>query len=382
MTTDGRRRVKIDDVRTLMERFLAACGCDPDVAEVVADVFLEADLRGHHVQGLDHLIYMMVRALQSGRINPNGRPRVVKSSDAFALVDGDRGPGQVAGVYAADLVLEKTRHSGVAAVGVVNSSDIYLLGYYAERMARGGIVGMVFSDGLPLVHAPGGAERILGTNPLAFGIPAAGKEPIVLDCATSAGLYAQIHRAAREGRPIPEGVAVDADGVPTRDPRAAIGGALSPLGSPLSAHKGYGLALCVGLLSGPLVGATVGPATGRSIISTSVLPSGERRSDLWENLGKEDFGPTGSKGHLFLGIDPAVFGDPERFRNGVTDYVNEIKNSRKAPGSAEILVPGERSLSARERCLRDGLLAIEERAWADCARLAARLNVNMPPTSA
>lgn len=360
-----------------MEDLLAAVGCESDIARTVADVFLEADLRGHSVQGLDHFIYLMIRAMRSGRINPNGRPRIVKEGPAFALVDGDRGPGHVAGVFAADMAVEKARKAGCATIGVVNSSDIYLLGYYVERMARAGVVGLLFSDGLPLVHPYQGVERILGTNPLAIGIPTGGREPIVLDVATSASLYATVYRAARNGEEIPEGAAVGADGRPTRDPAAALKGALSPLGSPLAGHKGYGLALCVGLLSGPLVGAAVGRATGHSIIATAVLPSGEKRADLWENLGKEDFGPKGSKGHLFLAIDPASFGDSAVFLRGVEAYVAEIKASKKAPGVDEIRVPGERGFALRELSVAQGVVRVEERVWKDAIKLAESFGVRI-----
>lgn len=373
MGTDLTRAVRIDVLRDLMQRILTRLGCEPEIAATVADVFVEAELRGQPVEGLEQLIYSMVRALH-GRMNPNGRPRIVKDGEAFALIDGDRGPGQVAGVFAADLAIHKARKSGCCVVGIVNSRDMAMAGYYAERIARAGLVGLIFTDALPQVHPYGGMERILGANAIAIGIPTAGAHPVLLDFGTCAGMFRDIYEAARRGEDIPEGLAIGSDGLPTRNAAAAIEGALSPFGG----HKGYGLGLCVGLLSGPLVGAAVGRATGRSLTASSVLPSGETRPDLWETLGKEDLGPTGSKGHLFIAIDPAVFGDPATFRVAVSAYIKEVKDSRKAPGVSEIRVPGERAFSERERSVHGGVVPIEERVWADTAKLAAVLGVTMP----
>lgn len=374
MAVETSRLVPIAALRTLIEAILGRLGCEPDVTTTVADMFVEANLRGHSGQGLEHFIYSMVRSIKSGRINPRGRPRVIKEGEAFALVDGETGPGQVAAVFAADLAVQKAAHAGCSVIGIVDSRDIYMVGYYAERIARAGSVGVIFTDGIPLVHPYGGIERVLGTNPIAIGVPTAGVHPIVLDLATCAGLFRDIWGAALRKEEIPEGLAVGADGLPTRSGPAALKGALSPLGG----HKGYGLALCVGLLSGPLVGAAVGRATGSPIVASAVLDSGEVRADIWERLGKEDFGPTGSKGHLFVAVNPAVFGDEGTFRNAVTAYINEIKTSRRAPGVSEILVPGERSFRERDRNLVEGTVPIEERVWADALRLASVLNVRFP----
>ena len=130
-------------LRALMESLLKAAGCGPNVASEVAKVFLEADLRGVGLQGLDHMP-TMIRGLRTGRINPHGKPRIIKEEAASILIDGDAGPGQIAMIYGADLAMRKARESGCCAVGIINSSDIFMLGYYGEQIAQAGLVGLVF----------------------------------------------------------------------------------------------------------------------------------------------------------------------------------------------------------------------------------------------
>jgi L-2-hydroxycarboxylate dehydrogenase (NAD+) len=344
------RIVPVEVLRDLVQRLLAAAGCGPEAGATAADVFVTADLRGTGVQGLDHLP-TMIRGLRNGKIDPSGRPRVARETQAAALVDGNRGPGQVAGIFAADLAVRKARQAGCCAVGIVNSSDIFMLAYYADRIARAGLVGIVVTNAPPLVHPYGGTERILGTNPIAIGIPTDWEHPLVLDMATSALSASRVRQAAYFGEPLPPGLAVDSDGQPTRDAALAAQGAIGPL----DGHKGFGLGLCIELLSGPLVAAAVGKAL-----------SG------W--LGNE---PAGAKGHFLIAVDPAAFGEPAVFRAAVGVHLREVKASRKAPGVSEIRIPGERGYAEEARRRRDGV-PIYEVVWARTAKLAADLGVSMP----
>lgn len=349
------RSTRIVDVKVLrdfMERLLAAAGCGSEVAVVAADAFLEADLRGIGLQGLDHMP-TMIRGLRNGRIKPDGKPQIVKEGPAFALVDGNYGAGQVAAIFAGDLAVRKAGKAGCSAVGVVNSSDVFMLGFYVERIARAGLIGFAFSDAPPLVHPFGGIERVLGTNPLAIAIPTAEAHPIVLDMATSALSASRIRQAAYHGEDVPEGIGLGPDGRETQDAAEIRQGTIGPL----AGHKGFGLGLCVGILSGPLVGAAVGAALAQWL--------------------EDAPGAAGAKGHFFMAVDPAAFGDAAAFRNAVSAYVSEIKTSRKAPGVTEIRVPGERAFAERERSLRNGV-SIYEAVWERTAELAKDLGVQMP----
>jgi LDH2 family malate/lactate/ureidoglycolate dehydrogenase len=347
--------IDVEALRRFMEHILGAVGCDTETARALADVHLEADLRGVGVQGLNHLINSHATKLRSGKEKPNAKPILVQDGDAVAIVDGQSGPGPVAALFAAELAAKKARKAGCAAVGVRNSHDLYMAGYYAERIARLDAVGFVFSDDVvPVVHPVGGAEPVIGSNPMAIAVPAEG-EPFLIDFAPCATLPTYVRYTKRYGGRLPEGVAHNAVGRPTSDPDAVSGGsalqrglgAIAPLG-----NKGYGLLLAIDFLSGALVGCDMGT----------------------DHASK----PGATKGHLLLAIDPAAFGDPRHFCQAVSARISAIKASRKAAGAEEIRVPGERSFACRARSLREGRVSIDAVCWHDALKLAQELGLEAP----
>ena len=197
MTERPTRIVKPEVLRDLMERLLSAAGCTDVNARETAEVFLEADLRGIGLQGFDHLFDM--------------------------LDDIRRGA-----VFATDLAIRKAREAGTATVGLVNGADIYMIGYYTDRMARAGMVGFVFSASSSLVHPHGGVERKLGTNPIAIAVPTAGADPVLLDMAPSVLSSSRIRQAAYHGEHVPPGSGVDVRGQPTTEAAAIDAGAICP----------------------------------------------------------------------------------------------------------------------------------------------------------
>jgi L-2-hydroxycarboxylate dehydrogenase (NAD+) len=352
-TQRHQRRVPIGVLREFLNRILLAAGCEADDAAVAAEVFLDADLRGIGIQGFSH-VHTLVRHIRTGRTDPRARPQVIRDGAATALVDGHRGLGQINGVFATDLTIAKARTAGCAVVGVVNSGDFFMAGYYAERIARAGLVGLVFSDSPPLVHPHGGTERLLGTNPLAVGIPTDGDDPIVHDMATSALAASRVRQAAYHDKELPAGCGVNRYGSPTNNAAEIRDGAIAPL----AGYKGFGLALSIALLSGPLVGAFCG-----------------RALDSWMT---EEPGQGASRGQLFIGIDPAAFGDPALFRKKVGLYRDEIKRSRKAPGVDAIRMPGERAFAMRRGQQSEGHVAVYDDVWDRSIALARDLGIDAP----
>ncbi|MBM3540643.1 MAG: Ldh family oxidoreductase [Alphaproteobacteria bacterium] len=342
-------RVEESGLLRFAERLLVAAGASPENARAAAEIFVEADLKGVGPQGVDYLYYV-VDSLKRGLIDGRARPRIARETPSTALIDGQRGFGQPAALLAVDVATAKARATGSAAVVIGNSTDIFMIGAYAERLAANGLIGLVMTSGPPLVHPHGGTERMMSTNPLAFAFPRAG-DPFVHDMATSAYSSSRVRQAAYHGEQLPPGSGVGADGAPTTDAATIRKGAIAPMAE----HRGFGLSLAVALLCGPLSGSGVGPDLGG-----------------WQHDGE-----TEPQGHFVQAWDPAAFGDPAEFIRRSERYFAQIKNSRKAPGVAEIRIPGERAAQVRRAQREDGIEVLSA-TWTKLAGYAKDLGVAMP----
>jgi LDH2 family malate/lactate/ureidoglycolate dehydrogenase len=352
MTSNDTITIPAPVLRDFLTRIFKAVGCDAETARHCSEGVIDADLHGHHLQGTDH-IYSTVRELKAGRLN--GRPKVTITHEtaATARVNGDGGPGHATGTFATELAIRKAKASGMAAVALVGGGDIFRLGFYVEKIARAGMTGMVFTNTHPVrVHPAGGIDPLLGTNPVAFAFPVTGKEPIVVDLATSTSAIGHVRIANYSGAAIPPGIAIDRNGAPTTSAQEALDGALTPLGG----HKGFGLGLAIGLLSGPVIGAVIGSELQNALAASE----GERR-----------------RGHMFVAIDPAAFGDAHASSERTARYAAELKRSRKAAGVEEILIPGERGQRKRARYEKDGI-PLDRAIWDNTVRIAAEAGVTPP----
>jgi L-2-hydroxycarboxylate dehydrogenase (NAD+) len=313
-----------------LESLLRSGGCDDANASVIADGFLEAELTGYHTQGVEHM-EKTLEELSQGRLHGKARPRIISENGSVALTDGDRGHGHVSGRFAAGTAVALAKNHGAAIVGLRNCNDLYRLGYYGLFIAEARMSGIILSNAYPArMHPFGGMDPLIGTNPMCFSFPAAESKPMVIDFSTSTWSPGRVRWAGFSGESLPENIAIDHQGSPVTDPQEAMRGALSPL----AGHKGFGLSLALAVLSGPLIGAAVGQE----------LDEAMRRTD-----------GIGHRGHLFMAIDPASFGDSHLCRNRIENYLEEIRNSRLAPGSKEILVPGDGSRRKREKALAEGV---------------------------
>jgi LDH2 family malate/lactate/ureidoglycolate dehydrogenase len=352
MTAPETITIPVDILRDFLVRIFEAAGCDAENARMNAHGVVEADMRGHHIQGTDH-IYSTVRELRAGRLNGRAKPKILRETAATARVEGDGGTGHVTGVFATDIAMRKAREAGIGAVGLVGGGDVFMLGYYVEKIARSGLVGMTFTNTFPVrVHPTGGIEPVLGTNPLAFGFPVADGDPVIVDLATSTSAIGHVRVASYSNAPIPPGIAIDREGNATTNAQAALDGALTPLGG----HKGFALGLAVGLLSGPVIGALIGGELSQAIAAGQ----GER-----------------SRGHLFIAIDPAAFGDAAASGRRIAAYLAELKSSRKAPGISEILIPGERGHRLKQETMRNGVTLLAS-IWSNTLKIAGELGVDPP----
>ena len=203
------------------------------------------------------------------------------------------------------------------------------------------MIGFVCSGSMELMAMHGSYEAFFGTNPLAIGIPAAGK-PIVFDMATAAIAWYGIHLAQAQGKSIPEGVAYDSGGVITTDPAAALAGAIKAFGG----YKGAALALIIETLTRPLVGAI-----------------------------RDDAGKKRDWGNLVFAIDPELLAeDLASFRAGVSDLLARVKALKRLPGVDEILIPGERGDRVFERVMAAGEIELDDEIWLDLQAAGASVD--------
>jgi ureidoglycolate dehydrogenase (NAD+) len=330
---------------------LEAAGLEAPAAAVVADTLVEASLRGVDSHGVARLPIYAER-LQAGLMNRRPRPRFEREEGAVALLDGDHGPGQVAGVMAMERSVELARAHGAGVVSVHRSGHYGAAAYYVVRPARQGLVALSTTNAEPFVIAFGGRGQALGTNAIALSAPRAGGGELTIDMATSQVAANRVVNARDEGKPIPEGWAVDEAGLPTTDPQRAH--AMLPLGG----YKGYALAVAVEILSGALAGAGLTHGIGR------LYDEFDRPQDV---------------GHFHLAIDPERTVGRARLAALVEGLATELAAVPPAPGADEVLVPGDPELRAQAQRTRDGI-PLPPGLWANLERLSDTLGVPQPKT--
>jgi L-2-hydroxycarboxylate dehydrogenase (NAD+) len=313
---------------------LLLAGVPDDHARMQADLLLEAELRGVPSHGLLRL-ERIIRRIANGVVDPHAVGTHHWRSTGFLAVDGQCGLGPVVAMRALEALKGRVADTGIAIAAIGNSNHIGMLGWYAERLALDGFTFLGLTTSEALVHPWGARQAMIGTNPIAIGLPT-GAGPFVLDTATSVTSMGAIHEYAHRKARLPPGWALDADGEPTTDPAAATTGALAPFGQ----AKGYGLGLAFELLVGSLAGA----ALGRDV------------------RGTLDDTEQANKGDIFI-----LIRGPER---NLETYLRAIRAMEPAPGFDRVLIPGERGRACRTARLRDGV-PIADTVWETLQRLAA-----------
>jgi LDH2 family malate/lactate/ureidoglycolate dehydrogenase len=291
-----------------------------------------SDLRGHATQGV-YLLPILVKRLGLGLVRSPADMTLERTGPATARLDAAHGFGQVAGRRAMDEAVELARTQGIGICTVRNSNHYGAAGYYAARATESGFVGLTFSNSMPKVAPHGGTRRLMGTNPLGFACPrAAGDAPLVIDLATGASAGSRISHARRTGQPIPEGIALDAEGRPTTDPNDVdAGGCLLPAGG----AKGYCLGLIVEVMSGVLTGSAFAPGVG----------------SMFRNLDTHV-----RAGHTCVAIDIARFLPLDEFRDRMEELAASIKAVPPVEGADEVMIPGERRARLADERTRRGIL--------------------------
>ena len=342
-------RVPVAAVNGLIVDAMIKSGLPPDDAAKVAELMLEADLTGSDAHGVFRLP-QYVNRLKIGSTNPRPAIKVERSAPATALVDGDNGMGHLVVARAAETAIALARECGVAWVGVRMSNHAGAAGTYAALMLKADMIG-VYAAVANANHMPlaGGAENLLGTNPLAIAIPAGAEPPLVLDIATSIVSYGTIKNHRLQNIPLPPNWMVDPKtGAAVTDPQKTVDALLLPMGG----YKGAGLALMLGLLAGTLNGALF----GRDCVDFNAEP-----------------GKVTNTGQFVVALDPARFQPLEQFRSEVDRHSRELRASKTLPGES-VRLPGEQRAKRRADRLANGL-ALAPELLAELDKLAGELAI-------
>ena len=326
--TEKEQRIPEKILRPLVSEIFERCGMSADNAALLADTLVVADLRGCHSHGA-LLIPEYVRKLTAGGVNPKGKPRVARDSQAALLVDGDNNLGQIAATFAMQRAIERARDTSVAAAAVGGSNHCGAMAYFAMLALPEDMIGIATTHALPTMAPWGGIDCILGINPMAVAIPAGEESPIVLDASFAAAARGKVKVYHQKGIPLPEGWAFDSEGKPTTDTKVALDGLLQPIGR----HKGYGFALVVGILSAVLSGALFGTELGDVVNGSK----------------------PGRDGHFFIALKVAAFEDVARFKQRTDGIIRQMRSSRRAAGVERIYSPGEVEFESEKLYRKEGI---------------------------
>jgi len=344
--SDADRRVLVRPawLEATVSAVFGQLGFEPDDAAKIAAALVEADLRGVTSHGV-MLVPMYVERLNAGGVTREHELDILYDAGAAMVVDARGGMGQLSSPQAMGHAIDRAAQYGIGLVSVRNAHHFGAAGRWAMQAGQAGCVGIAMSNTTPLMPAPGGAERIVGNNPVAIAVPTSNGVELVLDMALSAVALGKIRLAASAGRPIPETWATDASGTPTTDPEEAVLGMLLPA----AGHKGFGLALMIDVLTGVLSGGGFG--------------------DQVRPLYREPDRPNDCA-HLFLAIDPELMGGVDSFRRRSSGLAGRVRGSATAPGVDRLYLPGEIEAERAAEQRQNGVLI--ERSGLDGLLAAAR----------
>lgn len=334
---------------TLVAAIMRGVGCSADEAQAVATRLVDANCVGHESHGVIR-VAKYLEWVRDGTLRPNTAPTLVVDTETLAIVDGNRGFGQVIGEYATRLGIAKAAKMGIAMIGLRNCGHLGRVGEWAEMAAAQGQVSLHFlnTSGAQRVAPYGGSDRRLSTNPISIGVPIDGGDPVILDVTTSTVAEGKLMVALNKGEHVPDGWIIDRDGAPTTDPKAFYdGGALLTIG----AHKGSGLSIVTDLLAGAL-------STGRS-------------SDPEDTVLRNNM--------LSIYIAPAVYAPDGAVAREARRFVDWVKASPPRKSGEPVLAPGDVERRTRTERLQTGV-PIDDKTWSDL--LDAAKSVGIDPAQA
>ena len=337
------KKFTADALRRQMAAVLKAAGSSAEEAQQVADNLVMANLSGHDSHGVG-MIPRYVESKLEGGLQPNTSAKVTLDVGSMLALDGQHGYGQVVGVQAMELAMARAAQTGSCIMALAHAHHLGRIGHFAEMAVARGLVSIHFVNVLsrPVVAPWGGADGRFGTNPCCIGIPLKGREPFVLDFATSRVAQGKMRVAHNEGRRVEPGYLIDEHGRPTTDPGVVVVpqsngllGALLPFGE----HKGYGMAVACELLGGALSGGG----------------TWHRTPDMRREV---------LNGMTTILIDATRLGTGASFEQEALAFIDWLRQSPTAEGFDALRIAGEPEREARTRRERDGIV-IDDHTWSE-----------------
>ena len=329
---------KYDKLEALCNDAFQKFGFNAEEAKIISDVLLMSDRIGIESHGMQRM-YRYYKSIQKGMIKVESKGNVVFETPVSAVIDAEDGMGQVVGHKAMTMAIEKAKKVGMARVTVRNSNHYGIAGYYTKLAAQQGLIGMCMTNTEAIMVPTFGRQAMLGTNPIAFAMPA---EPTIysFDAATTVVPRGKLEVYVKRGNGLPLGWALDENGHDSDEADrvlkniiAKTGGGILPLGGSgemTSGYKGYGFAmLCE--------------------IATAILSGGTTSNYIYKTPGRANIA------HCFIALDHGMFGDKKEIEANFSKFLQEVRDSAKAEGQDRIFIHGEKEAEAKERVLREGV---------------------------
>jgi uncharacterized oxidoreductase len=341
--------IRAEPLAAAIRELVRGFGSEEREVELVTDNLIQANLTGHDSHGIG-MLPRYSQAWVEGGLKENAHIKTLMDGGALLRLDGQRGFGQVVGREAMTLAIERTKQLGSCIMALGNAHHLCRIGAWAEMAVAEGFVSIHFVNVIsrPIVAPFGGSDARFGTNPFTVGIPVAGREPILLDFATSVIAQGKARVAHNKGEKLPLGRIIDNQGKDSDDPAYAV---VDPLGAILAfgEHKGYGMALACELLGGALAAglACGGPATGEKRVLN---------------------------GMLTIILDPKAIADVATFERETRSFLDWVTASPPRAGFDKVRLAGEPEREWRAQRLAEGI-PVDANSWNEILAAAARLKV-------
>ena len=331
--------ISYEQTRLFCIKAFQGYGFTEEESTQITDVLLDADLSGIESHGIQRLIRYH-HEITDGYVKLDAKPEIIKETPLSATIEGHDAMGQVLSVKAMQMAIDKAKKCGIGIVAVRNSNHYGIAGYYTRMAAEQGLIGICMTNSEAIMVPTFGREAMLGTNPIAFSMPAS-PVPFTFDAATAVVPRGKLEVYATRDGVIRDGWALDETGHPCTDASRVLGniihktgGGILPLGGAgeeTSGYKGYGFGMlceiCTAILSGGLTSNHVNRTPGRTNIC-----------------------------HFFMALDYGMFGEKEDLAAALSKYLEEIRQSAKAEGAARIYTHGEKEFENRKKVMAEGIL--------------------------